>query len=470
MKMSTVSRALCSPLVILLLSIVAPTNPVCGQGDPREIYTGSATGYSGTSGMGAYGFPASEVATLHGAMNAPQAESGTWGGAWVEVSGPAGVALLQIVDFFPEGGDGDLDLSPDAFEAVTGEVSGIYPISWHWISAPGELGPIRFYSLSSNSYYLRLLAANIVNPVDKMEILIGGEYVEMEVTSNHSFEISGTLIEEPFTIRVTDILGNEVVSTGLTITATEAGQDGGGNFPPVIESSIAIEQPVGNEIANGGRADPIFSIDGEATLVEFALLNLEAEELTDLVATLDGTDAAYFSITSAPSSTLAGGGMTTLELSFTAADGVTREATLRVTNSADLESYDIQLLGQGAFSSVDRDLDGMNDAAEVKLSALGFDWEVAQNDLVDLFYENASTAGLYTTEQVQDLNVGTPILQRNPESGRFTLTIALQQSPDLESFTSLPFSASDVSVNESGEIEFEFSSTERTEFYRLFVD
>ncbi|MDP0496545.1 MAG: hypothetical protein Q7Q73_10090 [Verrucomicrobiota bacterium JB024] len=112
----------------------------------------------------------------------------------------------------------------------------------------------------------------------------------------------------------------------------------------------------------------------------------------------------------------------------------------------------------------------MNDAAEIKLAMLGFDWEVAQPDLVSVYYDNASTAGLYTSDQVEDLNVGTPLIQRDSTSGLFTLTLTLQQSLDLADFTPLPFTASDVSVNESGEIEFQFSSSDSTVFFRIAAD
>lgn len=101
------------------------------------------------------------------------------------------------------------------------------------------------------------------------------------------------------------------------------------------------------------------------------------------------------------------------------------------------------------------------------MSALGYDWEVSQPALVSALMTNANVAGLFTPTQVQVLNVGTPLIQKNPASGQFKLTISLEKSTDLSSFSLYPFTAPQTTVNDQGKIEFLFTSPDDAAFFRL---
>ncbi|MBK1883829.1 hypothetical protein JIN85_15535 [Luteolibacter pohnpeiensis] len=399
-------------------------------------------------------------------MNEVQAEGGKWSGAWLEVTGPAGKSIVQVIDIAPSLGEGDLDMGPIAFSEVTGNSEGRYPITWHWISAPGDIGPIHFYSQSSNPYYLKLQAANIVNPVEKMEILVNGVYTDMPVTTDHFFVYSGNLIAEPFTIRVTDIIGNQVVSSGLTISDTAGGQNGSGNFPAVEESAISLERPAGTVISNDGGYALGYSMDGAALAVDFIIRNTGTADLSGLAVTIDGTNAADFSITANPASSLASTATTSFTISFATTQPSARSCVLHITTNEG-KSIDLELNGTGISSTSDSDSDGMNDAAEVKLADFGFDWKVNQSDLVAKYYRNASSAGLYSADQVHAMQVGTPLIQRNSTDGTFTLKIALKKSTDLTSFLPLLLKPEETSVNGSGEIELQFSSQDDAAFFRV---
>jgi len=66
------------------------------------------------------------------------------------------------------------------------------------------------------------------------------------------------------------------------------------------------------------------------------------------------------------------GGSTTFSVTFTPATGGARPAALHIaSNSADESPFDIALAGTGLVSTQDTDGDGMNDAAEFRLAALG---------------------------------------------------------------------------------------------------
>ena len=138
----------------------------------------------------------------------------------------------------------------------------------------------------------------------------------------------------------------------------------------------------------------------------------------------------------------------------------------------------------------DTDGDGLNDVAEARLTALGFNWQVAQPTLTAAFLADTAlftqaqvsssrlagqadvTAApdefnLYTLDGLQDLFVDTPLLVRDPVTGKWTLTVALQRSTDLNSFVPFPFSAESTTINPAGELEFDFTDTDKKIFFRL---
>jgi hypothetical protein len=74
---------------------------------------------------------------------------------------------------------------------------------------------------------------------------------------------------------------------------------------------------------------------------------------------------------------------------------------------------------------------------------------------------------LYTLSQVQALNVGGPLLQRNPTTGAFTLTIGVEKSTNLTTFSPFPMSAPQLSVDAQGRLRFEFTSPGNAAFFRV---
>lgn len=128
---------------------------------------------------------------------------------------------------------------------------------------------------------------------------------------------------------------------------------------------------------------------------------------------------------------------------------------------------DISLTGTGFALGLDTDGDGMDDWPEVQLAALGFAWQSSQPALVQAYFDAANLNGLYDTSQIQALNVGTPLLSRDPATGRFKLTLALKKSANLAQWDVFPFTGSGTAINGHGEIEFEFAVPDNSAFFRL---
>ena len=81
--------------------------------------------------------------------------------------------------------------------------------------------------------------------------------------------------------------------------------------------------------------------------------------------------------------------------------------------------------------------------------------------------DSPNTFGLYSLSQVHELNVGTPLLTKNPLNGMFKLTIGVKKSTNLVNFSPMPISAGAATINTQGEMEFEFASPDNSVFYRL---
>ncbi len=234
---------------------------------------------------------------------------------------------------------------------------------------------------------------------------------------------------------------------------------------------MAVEQPAGSVIASGGTRT-VGILPGTSTDLAFTVRSIgNTVTLTgtpNLVALSGSSD---FSVLTQPASPLAQGVTTTFTVRFAPATTGLKTATLTIPSDDASTPYVISLSGRGLSTTTDGDGDGMSDAAEFNLAAFGFDWQVSQPALVASLNTNANSAGLYTTSQVHELNVGTPLLSRNPTTGKFMLTIGVQRTPNLATtpFTDFLFGSpgTATTINGAGKVEFEFPATGNAEFFRV---
>ena len=237
-------------------------------------------------------------------------------------------------------------------------------------------------------------------------------------------------------------------------------------------AEIEVESPVGTALIDGVStaafdAMPTSSVTQPRS---FSIRNTGELALQNLSLIKSGQNVGDFNLGSLSTLTLAPGESTAFTVTFAPGAGASgaRTTTLQVaSNDADENPFDIALSGMAYSTTLDADSDGMNDWGEVKLSALGFDWQTPNNALVSALYNNAGAAGLFTSTQVQDLNVGIPLMQRNHLTGEFTLTIGVDKSTNLSSWTPMPMTGPQVLINGQGKLEFRFNSPDNAAFFRL---
>ena len=235
---------------------------------------------------------------------------------------------------------------------------------------------------------------------------------------------------------------------------------------------IAVEQPVGAVIANGGGATFFAAASGSPLSTTFTIRNPGTLNLGGLGITKSGPGAAAFTVTANPTSPVVVGASTTFTIRFAPTTTGTSTATIQIANNTVANNpYVINLTGTGVSFSVDTDGDGLSDGQEAEMAALGFDWQVAQPTLVATYFAAANGSGLYTTAQVQALNVGAPLLTKNAVTGKFTLTMEVKKSTNLANvpFAAFPMNGAGMTtvINAQGKVEFVFPSTDNAAFFRV---
>lgn len=164
--------------------------------------------------------------------------------------------------------------------------------------------------------------------------------------------------------------------------------------------------------------------------VTFTITNPGTGPLMNLAITKGGANAAEFTVSALSATTVAPGGSATFTATFTPASPGTKSATLHIASNAEgaANPFDIALTAQTLTTSDDTDGDGLNDVAEFRLAALGFDWQTAQPSLVQLYQTSAPGAGLFRPAQVQSVAPCVPLLTRQPGTNLLTLKLGLESA------------------------------------------
>lgn len=200
--------------------------------DPRATRTGDATMYYYNK-VGNCTLDPLPEGTFLVAMNGVDYADARLCGAYLEATGPRGTIRVIVADQCPECRSGDLDLNLPAFQALTGESTGRFPVSWRIISPPLD-GPIAYRFQGSNQFYAKVQVLNHRNPVYRMEVQApSGDFVPLDRVVDNFFVIPDGAIPEPYgrlTLRVTDIYGNTITDSGIAII-NDVKIPGSGQFP-----------------------------------------------------------------------------------------------------------------------------------------------------------------------------------------------------------------------------------------------
>ncbi|MEQ1750034.1 MAG: choice-of-anchor D domain-containing protein, partial [Prosthecobacter sp.] len=181
----------------------------------------------------------------------------------------------------------------------------------------------------------------------------GAHSADFTVTANPTAPVSGPSGSTTFTVQfapgdvgartaVLHIANNDSNENPYDITLTGIGTS-------VAAPEIAVEQPAGTNIADGGSKDFGSVSSGSNASLVFTIKNTGNSNLTGLTITKDGTHSADFTVTANPTAPVTGpSGSTTFTVQFAPGGIGARTAALHIANNdGDENPFDITLTGTG---------------------------------------------------------------------------------------------------------------------------
>jgi expansin len=191
----------------------------CGESPLRS---GEATYYDFADGSGNCSFPATPEDLRVAAMNAVDYASSAACGACVAITGPKGQVSVRIVDQCPGCPQGDIDLSPEAFEQIADLSAGRVDIEWRYVPCAVQ-GPLVYhFKEGSNEWWTAVQVRNHRYAIAELDYRSGeGAWVPVARESYNYFVEAAGMGPGPYALRVTDVHGQVVEDDGIPLV--EAG-------------------------------------------------------------------------------------------------------------------------------------------------------------------------------------------------------------------------------------------------------
>lgn len=203
-------------------------DPSCGKDDPTHMGDGT---YYAADGSGNCSFePTGDL--MVGAMNHVDYAGSAACGACVDVVGPQGEITIRVVDQCPECQEGDIDLSPEAFQQLAPLDQGRIPITWHYVACDVS-GPITYhFKEGSNAYWTAVQIRGSRYAIATVEAKKqDGTFSALERQDYDYFVDASGLGEGPYAFRVTDVYG-QVLEDDAVPFAPAGDSPGAAQFPP----------------------------------------------------------------------------------------------------------------------------------------------------------------------------------------------------------------------------------------------
>jgi hypothetical protein len=164
---------------------------------------------------------------------------------------------------------------------------------------------------------------------------------------------------------------------------------------------LTVETPGFPVMVNNGTDVFPATRSGSASAARvYTLRNSGSIVISNIAVTKSGAGSSHFLLNAPATNALAPGQTTAFSAVFSPSSAGEKNALLSIASSHTNDSpFIVNLSGLGLGENADTDSDGLNDAAEFSMSALGFDWQSSQPALVTALYSNANFAQLFTLSQ-----------------------------------------------------------------------
>ena len=188
----------------------------------EPTHTGQATFYTTADGSGNCSFDKSPNDLMIGAMNATDYAASAACGGCAHVEGPNGDITIRIVDQCPECPQGNIDLSPTAFDGIAERAQGRVSITWTYVAC-AVTGPLSYrFKEGSSQYWTAVQVRNQHYRVAKFENQKDCAFIDVHRESYNYFVEPAGMGPGPYTFRVTDVYGGVVEDSGHRARSCES--------------------------------------------------------------------------------------------------------------------------------------------------------------------------------------------------------------------------------------------------------
>jgi expansin (peptidoglycan-binding protein) len=199
---------------------VPGVDPQCGGtgecSDDTEVHTGEATYYNEANGTGNCSFDATPNDLMIGAMNTPDYAGSAACGACVKLAGPKGEISIRIVDRCPECPQGNIDLSPSAFEKIADISAGKVSITWSYVPCPVMGTLVYHFKEGSNQWWTAVQIRNHRYAIKTVEYKKDdGTWKSIPRLGYNYFVEESGMGPGPYTMRVTDVHGQVIEDSAV---------------------------------------------------------------------------------------------------------------------------------------------------------------------------------------------------------------------------------------------------------------
>ena len=186
-------------------------------------FDGQATWYELATPLVNCSYETSTLPQYYGALNTAQYADAAQCGACARVTGPDGTIDVEIVDQCPIDTnpicyEGHIDLSPAAFDAIGDPVDGIIAIDWEWVACD-VTGPIQYvFKEGSSAFWTAVQIRNHRYAIASVQWQSDDGMWHDAVRTDYNYFIADEgMGPGPYTLRVTDVYGHQVVDDGIAL-------------------------------------------------------------------------------------------------------------------------------------------------------------------------------------------------------------------------------------------------------------
>jgi expansin len=212
---------------------------------PGATYSGQATNYEAHGGGGNCSYPSPPADQLYVALSPGEYSAAGACGGYLDVTGPKGSVRVKVMDQCPECRTGHLDLSRTAFARIATLSAGLVNVRYRLVRDPQVPGGLTYrVQEGSSRYWLSLLPDNHRNPVARLEVRSGGSpWIALRHADYNYWIAEKGAGPGPFTVRLTDIHGNRVVSGPVGLRPGVTQRVGGFAAPPAGSAAPPSRRP-----------------------------------------------------------------------------------------------------------------------------------------------------------------------------------------------------------------------------------